>query len=118
MFRLNDFESGSAIGIISMDLPQFLKPQTDGAVLSIKLQPKSSVTQIGNEHGGMLRVKVTAPPVDGAANEALIKLLAGKLGCARSQVTIVRGVSSREKVVRVEGLSVEAILEHLAITRF
>lgn len=63
--------------------------------------------------GDVLRVKVTAPPVDSAANEALIRLLAEKLDCTRSCVELVRGKTSRHKLVRVRGLTAEAVLSRL-----
>jgi uncharacterized protein (TIGR00251 family) len=56
------------------------------------------------EDGG-LKIRLTAPPVDGAANEALVKFLAAQLGVAKSNVEIVSGHTSREKIVRVNGIS-------------
>ena len=61
-----------------------------------------------------MRVRVTAPPVDGAANEALVGLLAKTLRVGRGRVSIVRGRSSRNKVVRVEGLSEKEALALLS----
>ena len=63
-----------------------------------------------------MRVRVTAPPVDGAANEALEALLAKTLGVGRGRVSIVRGRSSRNKMVRVEGLSEEEALALLSVS--
>jgi uncharacterized protein YggU (UPF0235/DUF167 family) len=60
-----------------------------------------------------LRVRVTAPPVDAAANEALLRLLAEVLGCARGAVTLVRGQTSRHKQVRVAGLSAGDVAQRL-----
>jgi len=58
---------------------------------------------------GQLRARVTARPVDGAANEALIRLLAAELGVARGRITIVRGATARVKVVEIGGLDAAAI---------
>jgi uncharacterized protein (TIGR00251 family) len=55
--------------------------------------------------GGGLKIRLTAPPVDGAANEALVKFLARSLGVSKSQVEIVSGHTSREKIVRINGIS-------------
>jgi uncharacterized protein (TIGR00251 family) len=55
--------------------------------------------------GGGLKIRLTAPPVDNAANEALVKFLASELGVSRSQVEIVSGHTSREKIVRIDGIS-------------
>jgi uncharacterized protein len=61
-----------------------------------------------------LKVKVTAPPVDSAANEAVLRLLAGALDCPRGAVQLVRGAASRHKQVRVTGLAAEAVAAKLA----
>jgi hypothetical protein len=87
--------------------PTFLRAQSDGVLLSIKLQPRASANAIGEVLGGELRVKVTAPPVDAAANGALVKLLAEVLDCPRNRVELVRGHTSRHKIVKVYGISPE-----------
>ena len=96
-----------------MNLPAFLRIQGDGVLLSVKLQPRASSSEIGDPMGDELRVRVTAPPVDAAANEALVKLLAKELDCARHQVELIRGHTSRHKVVKIHGLAAEAVLERL-----
>jgi len=63
--------------------------------------------------GEELRVKVTAPPVDSAANEALIRFLAERLGCGRNKVELVRGQTSRHKVVRVHGMTAEEVARRI-----
>lgn len=85
--------------------PAFLREQPDGCLLSVKLQPRASANDIGEPLGGELRIKVTAPPVDAAANEALVRLLAERLGCPRGWIELVRGHTSRHKVVRLHGIS-------------
>src|SRR5262245_3570131 len=62
-------------------LPAWLKAQADGVLLAVKLQPRASKNEIGGALGEELRIKVTAPPVDAAANEALVRLLAETLDC-------------------------------------
>jgi uncharacterized protein (TIGR00251 family) len=94
-----------------MPTANFLKATTGGALLSVKLQPRASINEIGEPLGDELRIKVTAPPVDAAANEALIKLLAGKLDCARGRVELVRGHKSRHKIVRLHGFTPEEVLQ-------
>jgi uncharacterized protein (TIGR00251 family) len=71
--------------------------------LTIRLQPRAKRTAIVDERDGVLRVSVTAAPVDGQANAALCALIAKRVGVARGRVSIVRGARSREKVVRIEG---------------
>ena len=97
-----------------MTLPPFLRVQPDGVHLSVKLQPRASRNEIGEALGTELRIKVTAPPVDAAANEALVKLLADQLDCARNRIELVRGHTSRHKVIKLYGLAAEDILSRLA----
>ena len=94
--------------------PGFLTVQPDGVTLAVKVQPRASVNAIGQTLGDELRIKVTAPPVDAAANEAVVRLLAKVLGCQRNAVQILRGQTSRHKIIKLHGLSAAAILEKLA----
>ena len=73
--------------------------------LSIRIQPRASKTEVVTMESGGLKIRLTAPPVDGAANEALVKFLAATLSIPRSNVEIVAGHTSREKVVRISGIS-------------
>ena len=74
-----------------------------GVRLSVRVQPRASADEIVGVHGDALKVRLTAPPVDGAANKALVELLAGTFGIPVRAVTIVAGESSRTKVVELEG---------------
>ncbi|HXR05638.1 MAG TPA: DUF167 domain-containing protein [Verrucomicrobiae bacterium] len=96
-----------------MPLPNLLREHPDGVLLSVKLQPRASATEIGELLGGELRIKVTAPPVDAAANEALIELLAEKLDCARNRIELIRGHKSRHKVLKLHGFTPEEALQKL-----
>ena len=93
--------------------PKFLTPQKDGVSLAIKLQPRASKNEIGKPIGDELRIRVTAPPVDAAANEALLRLLADTLDCPRGKVELIRGNTSRRKVVKVHGVTAESVLARL-----
>ena len=74
--------------------------------LTVRLQPRASRDEILEMNdAGVLRVRVKAPPVDGAANVALLHLLAEQVGIARSKVRIVTGASSRTKIVEFEGVT-------------
>ena len=96
------------------ELPGYLRVQTDGVLLAVKLQPRASKNEIGEARGEELRIKVTAPPVDAAANQALIELLADTLGCSRGQVELIRGQTSRHKVIKLHGLAAEVVAKLLA----
>lgn len=78
--------------------------------LSVRAQPRASRDSIVGVHDGALKIAITAPPVDGEANAAIVAFLAKKLGVPKRSVRVVRGDSSREKVVAIEGVSVEAVL--------
>ena len=77
----------------------------DVAILQVHVQPRASRTEVVGWHGDAIKIRVKAPPVDGAANEELVKFLAKQLGVARSDVAVTSGAGSRTKRVRVEGLS-------------
>ena len=97
-----------------MTIPSFLRVQADGLLLSVKLQPRASINEIGEPLGAELRIKVTAPPVDAAANEALIRLLARQIDIPRNRIELIRGHTSRHKVLKLHGLSAEALLAALS----
>jgi uncharacterized protein (TIGR00251 family) len=93
--------------------PSFLSVQPDGILLAVKLQPRASKNEIGEALGDELRIKVTAPPVDSAANEALIRLLAQLLDCPRNRVELLRGATSRHKIVKLHGLTAADVVVKL-----
>jgi uncharacterized protein (TIGR00251 family) len=73
------------------------------ARILVRLQPRASKNEVTGERDGKVCVRVTAPPVDGKANQALIKLVAGRTGIARGRVSIVRGETSRDKLLEIDG---------------
>jgi uncharacterized protein len=80
-----------------------------GVRLTVRVQPRASDNRIVGVHGEALKVRLTAPPVDGAANEALVELLAGTFGIPTRAITIVAGMSSRTKVVELEGITEDRV---------
>ena len=98
-----------------MSLPAFLRAQPDGVLLSVKVQPRAAKNQIGVAQGNELKVQVAAPPVDSAANEALIELLAEKLDCGSNRIEIVRGHKSRHKTVKLYGFTAEEAFHKIGI---
>jgi uncharacterized protein (TIGR00251 family) len=92
----------------------FLTPRPDGVLLAVKLQPRASKNEIGAPLGAELKIKVTAPPVDAAANQALVELLAEKLGCPRGAVRIIRGHTSRHKTIWLAGLTAAEVQQKLS----
>jgi uncharacterized protein (TIGR00251 family) len=79
------------------------------ADVAIRLQPRSKREEVVGERAGAIVVRVTAPPVDGKANAALCAFIAKAVGVSASRVDVVRGQTSRDKVVRVQGVTAEAL---------
>jgi uncharacterized protein (TIGR00251 family) len=79
----------------------------------VHVQPRASKNEIVGKHGDALKVRLTAPPIDSAANNALVALLAEALGVSRRDVQIIAGATSRMKLVEVAGISIEQV-EQLA----
>jgi uncharacterized protein len=83
----------------------------DAVRFSVRLQPRASKSEIAGVQGVSLKVRVTAPPVDGLANEALIDSLSIALKIPRRNVCIVSGFSSRTKVVEVRAVDLDRVLQ-------
>jgi len=82
----------------------------DGRItLTLHIQPGAKKTEFAGLHGDALKIRLAAPPVDGKANEALIKIVAETLGLAKSAVSLKSGHTSRRKVLEVDGTSLERI---------
>jgi len=92
----------------------FHRIMTDSkATLEIHLQPGAKSNEIIGFRDGVLWVKVAAPPEKGRANGALIELMAKSLSVPKSDLTLVRGFTSRQKVIAIKGLTTEALKEKL-----
>jgi len=76
-----------------------------GVELAVLVQPRASRSRVVGEHAGLLKIQLAAPPVDGAANDALVELLSEVLGVPRRAVRLVAGETSRRKRVRVDGVA-------------
>ncbi len=83
-------------------------------LVSVRVIPRSSKNALAWEEG-ILKVRLTAPPVDGAANEALVVFLADQLGLPRRAITIVRGATARQKTVEITGLTLEDLQHKLQL---
>jgi len=79
------------------------------ATIHLHVVPRARVTEVAGRHGDAIRVRLAAPPVDGAANVALRRFLAERLGVARGSIAIVRGTTGRRKTVTVEGMTAERV---------
>jgi uncharacterized protein (TIGR00251 family) len=92
----------------------FIRETSGGTLLFVKLQPRASRNEVGEPLGDELKIKITAPPVDAAANEALIKFLAEKLAWPRGKVELIRGHKSRHKTILLRDLMPGQALQKIA----
>lgn len=95
------------------------KPVTSargGVRVQVYVQPRAGRSEIVGEHGGSIKVRLAAPPVDGAANAELIEFLARRLGIPRRQVALESGETSRRKAVLVSGLRPEDVAARLGLS--
>jgi uncharacterized protein (TIGR00251 family) len=90
-----------------------LRTTGNGLTIRVRVQPRASKDALGGEREGALVVRLTAPPVEGAANEALARFLGRTLGIAPSAVRVVSGASGRNKVVSLAGLDAAAARKRL-----
>ncbi|MGH7581514.1 MAG: DUF167 domain-containing protein [Gemmatimonadales bacterium] len=93
--------------------PVPISPTANGVLLRFRVQPRASREEIVGVAGDAIRIRLTAPPVDGAANEALVRFLSGRLQVSRSAVELVAGQTGRSKVVEVTGVSQREAAERL-----
>jgi len=93
-----------------------IRDTPSGATFQVKVHPRARTNAITGEVGEALKVALTAPPIEGRANEACITFLAEVLKVPRSSVTIAAGESSRNKIIRVRALSAAQIREKLQAT--
>jgi uncharacterized protein (TIGR00251 family) len=86
-----------------------LQESGGGVTFAVRIHPRANKNAIAGELGDALKLSLTAPPMDGRANAACIEFFAKLLKVSRSSVTIASGQTSRHKVIRVSGLSAEAV---------
>ncbi len=85
-----------------MNIP--FKKTKDGIVIEVKVEPRSSKKGIAGVMDNVLKVKLTAPPVEGEANEQLVEVISEVTGVRKSNIRIVRGLSSKRKIVEIKGV--------------
>lgn len=92
-----------------------IETTASGITLRLRVHPRASRTELAGPYAGALKVRVAAPPVDGEANEELIRFLARQLGVPRSAVTIKSGSGSRSKVAAIEGIDAREAAKRLGL---
>lgn len=91
--------------------------RADSALLHVRVQPRAAATEVVGWQGNTLRVRVTAPPVNDAANRALLDLLARAFGVPRAALSLVRGAHGRDKLIRIAGISRDLLEARLTALR-
>ena len=86
-----------------------IQDHAEGATIAIRAQPGAKKNMILGEHNGALKIAVTAPPLDGRANDAILDLLASWLRAKRGYLELIRGASSRDKVVLIRSMTAEVL---------
>lgn len=94
-------------------MTRFYKTRSDGLTITLHVQPRAKKTEITGTHGEALKIKVAAPPVDGAANEELIKFFAKFFEIPKSSVQIKAGDLSRHKILEIAGMTEVQFIEAL-----
>ncbi len=98
-----------------MTAPAWLRDVPGGALLELVVQPRASRTRLVGEHDGRLKLQLAAPPVDGAANAALVDFLAGALRVRRAAVSLLHGEAGRRKTIRIAGVSAADVARALGL---
>ena len=93
---------------------KYIKETKNGVVLRIHVVPKSAKSEISGVQDDALKLKITAPPVEGQANEACKRFLSDILGVRKNQVTIISGHKSRKKTIAIEGIGKKEIEDIIA----
>jgi uncharacterized protein (TIGR00251 family) len=88
----------------SNPLPQ-ISQRGDAVRINIYVQPRASRTEVVGEHGDAIKLRVAAPPVEGEANEEVVRFIAKRLGVSNSAVSLVSGETGRRKIVEVQGIT-------------
>jgi hypothetical protein len=97
-----------------MSPPSWCRTAPEGTFIDVVVQPRAAREAVGPVQGDRLKVRVHAPPVDDAANEAVVRLLAAALDVPRAAVTLAAGRTGRRKTLHVAGLAAEAVAARLS----
>lgn len=91
-----------------------LMTKAEDAVIRVRVSPRASTNQVTHLEDGSFKIKLTAPAVEGKANKALQQLLAKKIGVAKTNIAIIFGEKGREKVIKIQGLSMDEVNKKLS----
>ena len=95
------------------EIPFQIRETADGVQVRVHAQPRARRNEIVGTHDGALKIKIAAPPVDDAANRAVVNFFADLLGVPKSRVRIVAGLKSRDKTLFIEGVSPDLFISDM-----
>ncbi|MBC8206931.1 MAG: YggU family protein [Kiritimatiellales bacterium] len=94
---------------------EWMNEAPGGLDVRIKAVPRAAKNEIQGVHDGALKIRLTTPPVDGKANQALIKFLSKTLNISKAQIELAQGETSRHKTVRISGLTKQQLIERIGV---
>ena len=95
----------------------YVRDSKDGVILRIQVQPRASRDQVVGPHGNALKIRITAPPVAGAANKHLLKFLAKQLKIPQSHLSLKSGTTSKNKSIFIQGISGAEVRERFQVKK-
>jgi len=96
-----------------MDSPVYLRVKEEALHLDLYVVPRASRTKLVGEYDGRLKLQISAPPVDGAANKEICRFIAAVLSISKSQIRIIRGKTGKRKTIEIKGISLADTLPFL-----
>ncbi len=93
-----------------------IRATAEGLCVRLHVQPRAKHSEISGTHNGALKMKITAPPVDDAANRAVIEYFSSLFGIPKSNLRIISGLKSREKTLQIKGLSLSTFISGIGPT--
>jgi uncharacterized protein (TIGR00251 family) len=101
------------MNLITIDIKKIVRSHKKGVEINFQVLPRSSQSKIVGLHNDAVKIKLNKPPVDGQANAECCRVVAKYFGVAKTQVSILKGESSRQKTILIEGVSASAVIEKL-----
>jgi uncharacterized protein (TIGR00251 family) len=98
-----------------MDTGLQVRETPTGLEVRLHVLPRAKRCEVSGVHNGALKVRVTAPPIDDAANRAIVEFFSASLGISKSSLSILSGFKSRDKVLQIRGLSLRSFLQHFDV---
>ena len=98
---------------ITIDIKKIIRPHKNGVEINFQVLPRSSQSRIVGLHNDAVKIKLNKPPVDGQANAECCRVVAKYFGVSKTQVSVLRGTSSRQKTILIAGASTSAVIEML-----